>query len=118
GKTADQIAACLNAEGWRTPTRRGAFDGRLIRTFAPRHGLASVPRGKLKPDAEPDEWWLSDLAKALGMPQVTLYGWARRGWLRARRDPRQPRRWLVWADESERTRLKGLRQGKSAPRTS
>ena len=41
------------------------------------------------------------------MPQATLYGWLRRGRLKARQqEEKVPYRWIVWADEGELERLK------------
>jgi predicted site-specific integrase-resolvase len=49
---------------------------------------------------------LPNLAQAIGMPAVTLYQWAYRGWLRARRQEQPPQRWIIWADEQEMERLR------------
>jgi hypothetical protein len=43
------------------------------------------------------------------MPEATLYGWLRRGWLKARQQQRPPQRSIVWADETEVERLKHFR---------
>jgi hypothetical protein len=40
-------------------------------------------------------------ARTIGMPDITLYDWVRRGWVKARQQPQPPRRWIVWADETE-----------------
>ena len=105
GYTADRIADKLNADGWVTPTQRNAFNGRLIRAMLLRHG--SVPRGpKAPPTDDPNYRRLADLARELGMPQVTLYGWMRRGWIQAHRVGGQ---WLVAADRGELRRLRQLR---------
>ena len=94
GYTADQVAEKLNANGWLTPTRRNQFNGRLIRAMMSRYG--SVARGpKGPPTDDPNDWRLADLAAQLNMPLVTLYGWMRRGWLKARRVRGQ---WVVTAD--------------------
>lgn len=107
GYTADQVAEKLNANGWLTPTQRNQFNGRLIRAMMNRHG--SVPRGpKAPPTNDPNDWRLADLAAELNMPLVTLYGWMRRGWLKARRVGGQ---WVVSADRHERRRLRLRREG-------
>jgi hypothetical protein len=31
-----------------------------------------------------NEWWLPELARVIGMPDITLYDWVRRGWVKAR----------------------------------
>jgi hypothetical protein len=103
GFTTERIAERLNAGGWLTPTQRNQFNGRLVRAMLSRHG--SVPRGP-KPPPE-DAWWLADLARELKMPVVTLNGWLRRGWVRARRIDGK---WAVIADELELQRLHQLRR--------
>jgi DNA invertase Pin-like site-specific DNA recombinase len=114
GYTAGQIAEFLNEDGWVTPTQRNTFNERLVRAMLHRHG--SVPRGPKRPPSEkPDEWWLSDLADELEIPVVTLYGWLRRGWLKARRVRGQ---WAALATTQERRRLRRLRsKHPSATRT-
>ena len=62
----------------------------------------------------PGEWWLHDLAQALGLSPHTLHGWRREGWLRARQVGGRGGPWAVWADESELDRLRALRE---CPRT-
>lgn len=106
GYSAGRIADKLNAEGWTTPTQRNSFNERLIRAILGRHG--TVPRGpKAPPSDNSNEWWLADLAKAIEMPLVTLYGWLKRGRLKARRVNGQ---WTAIADRAELRRLRRLRQ--------
>ena len=57
-----------------------------------------------------NEWWLPDLAGALKMPEMTLYNWVRRGWVKARRQTDSPHYWIIWADETELERLRSHRQ--------
>ena len=57
-----------------------------------------------------DEWWLNQLALELGMPQITLQSWLRRGWVSGRKLPGgRMGRWVVWADAPELDRLRRLR---------
>jgi hypothetical protein len=57
-----------------------------------------------------DEWWLRDLAAELSMPSITLYGWARRGWVTiARKESRPPYRLILRADRAELDRLRSRR---------
>lgn len=114
GHTADEIGARLNEEGWRTPSGRNRFDGRLIRVMWTRHGLTKIPKGNRRPDGlRPDEWLLKELAADLSIPRATLAGWVRRGWVRARRleisGARNPP-WAVFMDDDERERLRRLRE--------
>ena len=111
GYTASQIAENLNESGFKTPTQRGAFNERLIRAMAHRHGVADIPRGRSRPPGR-HEWWLRDLAEELGMSVVTLYGWLRRGMLRARELDRRRAggKWVIFADKAELRRLRRLRK--------
>jgi hypothetical protein len=34
-----------------------------------------------------DEWWSTDLARHLQIPQATMFSWIRRHWLHARQLP-------------------------------
>jgi len=56
------------------------------------------------------EWWLSELAQQLEMPEITLYNWVKRGWVKARKQDNPPHCWIIWANETEIERLKQLRQ--------
>ena len=110
GLTAPQIAEVLNSEGWRPAKRRETFTREMVRTMMSRYGLTPVHRrrGDLPPLAS-GEHWLADLAKDLAMPEVTLYNWVHRGWLTARQLDGPQGRWVVFADDTERERLKALR---------
>ena len=59
------------------------------------------------------EWLLSDLARKLGMPQVTLHRWIRVGWVHSRKLPTPGGHWAIWADADELERMTRLR---SCPR--
>jgi DNA invertase Pin-like site-specific DNA recombinase len=113
GLTPDAIADCLAAEGYRSPKMQAPFTRRGVRDLAQRLGLhlpssrqqAPVPLGG-------DDWLVPALARTLGMPVGTLYGWIARGVVRA-----QPRsaggghdRWVIWADAGEVARLQQLHQ--------
>lgn len=106
GYTAAEIAERLNAAGWTTPTQKNGFNARLVLMMLHRHG--SVPRGpKPPPSDDKNLWWLQDLADELEMHVVTLYGWMRRGWLKAQR---VRGRWAILADKQECARLRRLRR--------
>ena len=90
GNTA--IASQLASEGFRTPHLHERFhDGEiqhLIRRLGLRPGLDHDHRtncGNLKPG----QWWLATLAREIGMPAATLFGWLRRGWV-AGKTPGRP----------------------------
>lgn len=108
GLLAPEIAARLNAEGWRPPKRRKDFGASQVQTLILRLGLS---KHRARPTSYrrlgKDEWWLSDLAKELDMPPVTLYSWIRRGWVKGHRAADQ-RYWILRADTSELERLQRL----------
>jgi hypothetical protein len=112
--SSSQIAAKLNAEGWRAPKSQ-RFNDRMVRTIFYRRdrGAAAAPRPAGGP-LNAGERWLDDLARVLRVPQQTLYRWARRGWVHARQLPDNQGRWVLWADEQEIDRLTRLR---NCPRT-
>jgi DNA invertase Pin-like site-specific DNA recombinase len=111
GQPTAAIAQALDHEGFH-PVHRGArFTGASVRRLLSRCGLSrgrrsASPAGELRADGE---WWLSDLARELAIPQPTLRGWVRRGWIRARQLSGAQGRWLVWADQDELDRLRRLR---------
>lgn len=107
GLKAREIAERLNAEGYRPPKRRESFGAQGIGDLMHRLGLTrKKSHSKERADLGEEEWWLPELALAIGMPGVTLYHWVRRGWVNARQ--REDRRWVVWADEAEVERLRRL----------
>jgi DNA invertase Pin-like site-specific DNA recombinase len=107
GRTSREIAACLNAEGFRSPRGDGVFSESTVRMAVCRFGL-SGPR--LAPtDAAavpgPDEYWMRDLARELKIPRSVLAKWCCRGWVHARKVMITRRRWVVWADADEKERF-------------
>jgi DNA invertase Pin-like site-specific DNA recombinase len=107
------IADRLAAEGFRTPRLHERFHAgeiqHLIRRLGLRPGLDNDPRtgqGSLGPG----QWWLATLAREIGMPTATLFGWLKRGWITGRQDTRPPYRWIVTADPAEVERLRALHQ--------
>jgi Recombinase zinc beta ribbon domain/Recombinase len=108
------IADRLAAEGFRTPRLHERFHTgeiqHLIRRLGLRPGLDHDPRtgqGSLAPG----QWWLATLAREIGMPTATLFGWLKRGWITGRRqDTRPPYRWIITADPAEVERLRALHQ--------
>jgi DNA invertase Pin-like site-specific DNA recombinase len=117
GLRAAAIAESLNAEGFRPPKRRERFGPQGVLALMQRLGLdAPRSRSRSRAGLGPDEWWLPALAQELGMPRVTLYHWARRGGVRARRQvvppagPASRPRLILWADAAEVDRLRQRRQ--------
>ncbi|WP_327002701.1 hypothetical protein OHA72_47620 [Dactylosporangium sp. NBC_01737] len=82
GHTAAQIAHRLGDEGFHPSKRRERFGAQGFRDIMQRLDCASQPEhpagaGALRLGEH--EWWLSDLARAIGMPKVTLFCWLQRG---------------------------------------
>jgi len=105
-----QIAQQLNHEGWRPPKRRRRFARQSVAALMRRLQLR-FPRSH-GPDRRPlgeHEWWLPDLARALDMPEITLYCWVRRGWVQGHLHAEGSHRWVLWADEAELARLRQQR---------
>jgi DNA invertase Pin-like site-specific DNA recombinase len=111
GLTLVQVAERLNQEGFRPPKRSQIFRRSIVaqllwgRGTAGRRGRAVAASGLLGEH----EWLLSDLARQLGMPPVTLHRWVRVGWVQARKLPTPEGHWAIWADADERERLTRLR---------
>jgi DNA invertase Pin-like site-specific DNA recombinase len=115
GRTSGEIADRLNAEGFRPAKRRETFNNSMVRQMISRQ-FRSGPRPRALSEADPredHEWWLTDLARELGMPVPTVHSWIRRGWITARKLTGAGGRWLLWADDQELDRLRRLR---SSPR--
>ena len=106
GHAASHIAATLNAEGFRPPKRRGEFCVPVVYQLLKRRGLLGDERthDELRGDRE---WWLTDLARHLGMSHQKLRDWAHKGWVHSRRTPIK-KCFLLWADDDEVQRLKTL----------
>ena len=117
GQRCPQIAAQLNAEGWRPAKRRATFNGPMVANLLAHQGMsAGVSRAHAAPwpDRGANEWSLPELARTLEMPPVTLFSWLRKGVLQARQVLRGGHhQWLIWADDEELVRLRSRRQ---APR--
>jgi hypothetical protein len=105
GYTAGEIAARLNEEGFRPPKAPGGYTAMSVRKLMSQRGLSDG--GKDEGLLEEEEWWVSDLARELGVSGEKLRDWVGRGWLRARRvSAHGP--WIIWADGRERDRLREL----------
>jgi len=107
--SAARIADQLNREGYRPPKRRATFNGGMIRQLLSRR-VRCGPRPRLMEShgLAQDEWWFTDLARHLQLPNPTLYSWVRRGWVHARQLPVAGGRWILWADADELDRLRRL----------
>lgn len=106
GHAAPEIAERLNAEGFYPPKRRGQFTSPVIYQLLKRRALIGNERSHDELLGR-DEWWLTDLARELEMSHLKLRDWANRGWMHSRKTPVQGR-WILWADDEERIRLRQL----------
>jgi DNA invertase Pin-like site-specific DNA recombinase len=111
GRTSGEIADRLNAEGFRPAKRRATFNRPMVRQMLSRQ-FRSGPRPRVLTEASPlkdHEWWLTDLARELGIPVPTVHSWLRRGWIASRKLTGAGGRWILWADDQELDRLRRLR---------
>jgi hypothetical protein len=106
GRTASEIAAALNAEGFHPPKTGRGFIAKNVRELLQRRGLIGNERTHDELLHE-HEWWLMDLARELKVSHLKLREWARRGWLHSRRTKIQGY-WILWADSDEVRRLRQL----------
>ena len=56
----------------------------------------------------PNEWWLSDLARVLGVRVGHLRKWENHGWVHGRRTSSRLRWRIVWADQDELARSRQM----------
>jgi hypothetical protein len=113
GLASAEIAARLNAEGYRPPKRRHTYSAPGVQELLHRLGIQPPPTPHATP-SDPvlgaHEWLLAPLAQTIGMPPVTLFNWVKRDWVRARQEETPPRRWILWADAAEVARLRERHQ--------
>jgi DNA invertase Pin-like site-specific DNA recombinase len=112
GRSMDDVAAALNAEGFRPPRRVTRYSGGMVAgLLARKYGTAGTSHAQRRAKAlRRGEWLLGDLARHLGMPPATLHHWRRAGWLHARKLPGSDGRWAIVATGPERRRLARLRR--------
>jgi DNA invertase Pin-like site-specific DNA recombinase len=113
GEKPTSIARVLNAEQWQPPKRRATFNAEMVRSLLTRHGMGTgTSRQQLAGQVRRrrHEWTVTELARELEMPPITLYAWLRRGQLQARQVRHGARSvWLVHANAKEITRLRHQR---------
>jgi hypothetical protein len=107
-----EIAAQLNAEGFRPPKRTKQFTGEIVRRLTVHLGLLRRQRHGSRIGLGPDEYRPMGLARRLGISRDTVRRWLRAGWLTVRRD--DDGHHVIWADASE---LRRLRELHALPRT-
>jgi DNA invertase Pin-like site-specific DNA recombinase len=104
GYSTVRITACLAQEGFRSAKQAKPFSRQSVVELM-RRLVVHQPRRRHRPQLSQHEWWLSDLAHALGVSNSTLQRWRQCGWLEARWHP-QSKWWVARADEAELERLK------------
>ncbi|TBR56859.1 recombinase family protein [Westiellopsis prolifica IICB1] len=110
GLTSEEIAQRLNSEGYHPAKCRDTFNRQGVLELKRHLGLCLKRSCSDNPDVLKEaEWWLPDLARTIGMPNITLYNWVKRGWVKARQQEQPPRHWIIWADAAEVERLRQRR---------
>jgi DNA invertase Pin-like site-specific DNA recombinase len=111
GQSMEDVAHALNAEGFHPPKRVERFTGGMVAGFlARKYQKGGASHGeRVAQELRKGEWLLGDLARHLGIPQVTLHHWRRAGWLRARKLTVPSGLWAIKASGNERRRLARLR---------
>lgn len=106
GKTAEETADIINAEGFKPINPGHSFNRDMVRDLLLKLGLY----GEQNDDSllGKGEWWIRDLAEKLEIPWQTLREWAVKGWAHGRQTKIQ-KLWILWADREERKRLRQLR---------
>jgi DNA invertase Pin-like site-specific DNA recombinase len=111
GKSMEEVARCLNEEGFHPPKRVERFSGGMVAGMLARRCAKQSERSKGGREIlQKGEWLLGELARHLGMPTVTLHRWRKGGWLRARKLPVVGGLWAIMASGAERRRLARLRR--------
>ena len=111
GRTGDEIAVRLNAEGFRSPKCNHKYSANTVRQILlalDGQNATEVSR-RIMTSATANEWWMEDLTQELGIPKPTRDRWCRKGWMHARKVSIAGRRWVIWADADELQRLRRLR---------
>ncbi|MFF0066594.1 recombinase family protein, partial [Streptomyces sp. NPDC005279] len=95
---------------FRPPKRCETFTRNAVNDLLRALGIQrSGKQHRRRPDLDEHEWWLRDLAKHLGMSEITLDAWVRRGWATGYLHPQAALR-IVRADPAEVDRLRALHQ--------
>jgi DNA invertase Pin-like site-specific DNA recombinase len=113
GRTNQQIADVLNAEGFRPPKRTSRFTGQQVRTLISQRGIRGQSKGRpaVLTSLAAGEWSVPGLSAELGMPTASIYNWIYRGWITARHAP-GTKNWIITADAGQ---MQQLRERKARP---
>jgi DNA invertase Pin-like site-specific DNA recombinase len=103
-----EITHQLAQEGFQSPRHAKPLTAEMVRQLKHRLGLGpSHPR--VRPPLDQHEWWMTELAKELGLSVSTLHLWRKRGELKVRWHE-QSHKWVAIVDATELNRLKQRRQ--------
>jgi DNA invertase Pin-like site-specific DNA recombinase len=111
GHSASRTAEALNAEGFVPIDPTQVFSPVMVHRLRSKLGLLGQAN-----NLPADEWSLIDLAKHLQMRSQTLRAWVLRGWVHGCQ-PGLQRRWILWADQDEMSRLRELLASTSQGKT-
>jgi recombinase-like zinc beta ribbon protein/recombinase len=113
GRTNQQIAGILNAEGFRPPKRTSRFTGGQVRTLISQRNIRGQRKGRpaVLTSLAPGQWSVPGLSAELGMPTASIYNWIYRGWITARHAP-GTRNWIITADDQQ---MRQLRERRARP---
>ena len=101
GLTSVEIARRLNADDDFYPPKLGRFTPGMVRQYLCRQNLTPARRRKrTSPPLGPNEWSVSVLARELNVAKSTLYGWVRRGTVKATQHGGRQGQWVVFADDA------------------
>lgn len=112
-KTSDEIAKILNNEKWRSFDQNKFFNGAMVIRLLHRNGIIGKKKTRSKQIMKnKNEITFQELSKKLDMPSATLYGWMRKGIIKARLDKSGSYRgiWLININDEEINHLKRLRE--------
>ena len=112
GRSLSEIASQLNADGYVPAKRAKQFSRGMVCKLLQRQRMQAGEKVIRKRDAHKlreHEWWLSDLAAHLKMPEATMHRWRRVGWVGGRKVEEVGGHWALFANEEELTRLAELR---------
>jgi DNA invertase Pin-like site-specific DNA recombinase len=111
GRTLAEVAEQLNRAGFHPPKRSALFTSAILAGVLAKRGRTGPrPRAMTASGLLGEhEWFLSDLARKLEMPQPTLHRWIRVGWVHARKLSIPGGQWVIWADADELDRMTRLR---------
>ena len=111
GLRSPAVADILHQESFRTPRRQQRISADMVKNLLREPSCAEQLHA---PQPGNHEWLAEDLATELGLSLKRLKDWVTRGWATASQRP-FGRKWLIWADDRELSRLHRLAKHQSRP---